>query len=86
MTGKANYSTNKVVINSSPTTGLAISKLGNSFLEWESTTTTNVGIDLGFFNNRLTGEFDWYNKMTTGILFTPSIPYPWVKSPVLQKI
>ena len=71
---QANYSTNKVVIDSSPTTGLAISKLGNSFLEWESTTTTNVGIDLGFFNNRLTGEFDWYNKMTTGILFTPSIP------------
>ena len=58
---QANYSTNKVVIDSSPTTGLAISKLGNSFLEWESTTTTNVGIDLGFFNNRLTGEFDWYN-------------------------
>lgn len=71
---QANYTTNKVVLDATPTTGLAISKLGNSLLEWETTTTTNVGLDFGFFGNRLTGEVEWYNKMTSGILFTPAIP------------
>jgi len=37
-------------------------------IKWESTATTNVGIDFGFFNNRLTGSIDAYYKNTTNIL------------------
>ena len=36
----------------------------------------NVGLDFGFFNNRLTGTVDWFNKKTTGILI--NLPAPAV--------
>ncbi len=68
------YSSNKVVIGGIPSSGFAISKLGNDKLSWESTTTTNLGFDFGFFDNRLTGELELYNKHTSGILYAPSIP------------
>jgi len=71
---QATYYTNKVVLDGDLAIGLHQGKLANTDLEWETTTTTNIGIDYGFFSNRLSGEIDVYNKLTTGILFTPSIP------------
>lgn len=35
---------------------------------WEKVATINGGIDLGFLNNRLTGSFDMYKRLTTGML------------------
>jgi TonB-linked SusC/RagA family outer membrane protein len=70
---QSSYSTTEVVLDGTPTTGLYVSKLGNSQLEWETTTTTDIGLDFGLFANRLSGEIDWYNKLTEGILFTPSL-------------
>ncbi|MBR5102402.1 MAG: SusC/RagA family TonB-linked outer membrane protein, partial [Muribaculaceae bacterium] len=40
----------------------------NRDLKWETTTTTNVGLDFGFMNNRLTGSIDWYYRKTTDLL------------------
>ena len=37
-------------------------------LTWESIATTNIGIDLGFFNNDLNVNFDWYQRDTKGML------------------
>ena len=37
-------------------------------LTWETITTTNVGIDLGFFNNDLNVNFDWYQRDTKDML------------------
>ena len=71
---QATYYTDKVVLGGDLATGLHQSKLANTALEWETTTTANIGLDYGFFANRLSGEIDLYNKVTTGILFTPSIP------------
>lgn len=68
------YETNKGVIDGVPATGLAVTKLGNEALVWESTKITNIGIDFGFFGDRLSGEFEGYHKLTSGILYTPSIP------------
>lgn len=36
--------------------------------KWESTTTTNIGIDWGFNNNRVYGSVDLYNKDTKDLL------------------
>ena len=36
--------------------------------KWEQTATTNLGLDFGFFNNRVTGNLDVYNKLTTDLL------------------
>ena len=45
----------------------------NPDLKWETTTTWNVGFDLGFFNNRLTVNADWYLRKTTDLLaFVPT--------------
>lgn len=64
------------VLNNSMVTGVAQSALANSALTWESTKVADVGLDFGFFNNRLTGTFDYFNKCTTGILI--SLPAPAV--------
>ena len=37
-------------------------------LQWEETSQTNIGIDYGFFNNRLNGALDFYYKKTTDLL------------------
>ena len=37
-------------------------------IKWESTTTSNIGLDFGFFNNRLTGTLDVYYKKTSDLL------------------
>lgn len=39
-------------------------------LKWETTTTKNIGLDFGFFNNRLSGSVDVYQKDTKDLLST----------------
>ncbi|HEY9044979.1 MAG TPA: TonB-dependent receptor [Ohtaekwangia sp.] len=40
----------------------------NSDLKWESTAQINIGIDYGFFDNRLRGSIDYYHKNTSDLL------------------
>ena len=40
----------------------------NPDLRWEKTATTNVGLDFGLFNGRLTGSVDVYDKKTTDLI------------------
>ena len=44
---------------------------------WEKVTQWNVGLDWGFFNYRLSGSFDFYNRFTKGML-TDGQPLPGV--------
>ena len=37
-------------------------------LKWETTTTQNIGLDFGFFNNRISGSIEVYNKKTKDLL------------------
>jgi TonB-linked SusC/RagA family outer membrane protein len=46
----------------------------NPSLTWEQTTTTNLGIDYGFLDNRISGSIDVYQKKTSHLLNT--IPQP----------
>lgn len=46
------------------TTGLFVDNLGNDDLKWETVYQTNIGLDYGFFDNRLRGSIDVYNKRT----------------------
>jgi TonB-linked SusC/RagA family outer membrane protein len=48
-------------------TGLTITNPGNSTLSWETTSTTNIGIDFDLFN-RLSGSIDLYHKKTKDLL------------------
>jgi len=37
-------------------------------IKWETTTTTNIGLDFGFLNNRISGSVDFYYKKTKDLL------------------
>ncbi len=50
------------------------SQLGNPDLRWETTEQVDIGLDFGFFNNRLTGEIDYYEKNTSGLLLNVNVP------------
>ncbi len=41
---------------------------------WERIATTNVGVDFGFFNNQLSGTFDWFLRQNKGMLISVSYP------------
>ena len=43
-------------------------------IKWEETTTSNIGLDLGFIKDRVTFSFDLYNRVTTNLLNSVSIP------------
>lgn len=45
----------------------------NPDLRWEQTSQANIGFDMVFFRN-FTVTFDWFDKVTTGILQNPRIP------------
>lgn len=52
-------------------------------LSWEKKTTTNLGIDFGFFDNRLYGSFDYFFDRTDGIIGRPVVPTTFgAKAPI----
>lgn len=54
--------------------GYRISGLANPDLEWEKTRTAEVGVDLGFLNNRFNLSATYYNRLTTGKYAALSLP------------
>ena len=56
------------------TIGTKPSQLPNPDLRWEESESTDVGLDLGFLQNKLTFTFDWFLKNTNGMLMTMSLP------------
>jgi len=49
---------------------------GNPDLKWETSTTTNVGIDFNVFKDRLSGSVDYFYKKTSDVLFEQNIVQP----------
>ncbi|GAA4825093.1 TonB-dependent receptor [Algivirga pacifica] len=49
--------------------GVAPERLSNSNLRWETTVQTNIGLDMGFYNERLTATMDLYRKETNDLLY-----------------
>jgi iron complex outermembrane receptor protein len=45
----------------------------NQDLKWETTTTSNIGLDFGLFNNRITGSVDYYYRKTTDLINDASV-------------
>lgn len=59
---------------SSNAMGYYVSTLPNSKLGWEFSETWNYGLDFGFFNNRLTGTFEYYSTATKNLLLDVKLP------------
>ena len=60
--------------NGTLTSGINIGNPGNTNLKWETTTQSNVGLDLGILKNRLTLEADYFQKYTTDLLLSEPLP------------
>ncbi len=54
--------------------GQTYSSVGNPDLRWETTYQTNTGFELGFWGNKMTFEFDYFNKITKDILIDLQLP------------
>ena len=54
-------------------TGAWIAVLGNEDLKWEEVNQFDLGLDLGFFGNRLTFTYDYYNRQTRDMLYQGSL-------------
>ena len=62
--------------NYSGSAGIVPSSLANLGLSWETNNTLNLGIDYGFFENRITGSIDAFDRRTKDLLL--SQPILWI--------
>lgn len=67
------YSVNSYVFGNNVSSGFGMSSFSNPDLKWETTTVTNIGLDVTTLSNRLNATVEWYNKVTDGILYQPSL-------------
>ena len=54
--------------------GSAFTSSGNDEIKWETSTTTNIGVDFGFFDGKLNGTFEYFNKVTSDMLLQVPVP------------
>ncbi|MFN3379628.1 MAG: SusC/RagA family TonB-linked outer membrane protein, partial [Runella zeae] len=54
--------------------GYRPSSIRNSDLRWETTSTFNLGVDFGLWNNRITGAIEVYQSKTTDLLLPKLLP------------
>ena len=54
--------------------GIRPSSLGNPNLKWERNQTTNLGLDYGFFNGRVKGAIEVYERLSKDLLLNRAIP------------
>jgi len=62
------------VFGDDPAKGYAPSLIQTKGVGWEKTTTSNIGIDFGFFRNRLSGTIELYRANTHDLLLDKTIP------------
>lgn len=55
-------------------TGIKPTQLPNPELKWETTSQLDIGLDFGFLDNRINGEFDFYYKKTKDLLLNQRLP------------
>lgn len=59
---------NRFSFDSSPVVGAQLNQIENPDLKWETTTELNIGLDFGFFNNRIIGAFEYFDKTIDDLL------------------
>lgn len=62
------------ILGNSRTDGAALLQLANQDIGWEKTEMSNIGLDVGLFDGKLTIEGDYFIKNTRDILLTLPIP------------
>lgn len=67
--GNSNY-----IFGGTLTPGKAVSSLGNSLLSWEKNKQFDAGVDIGLFKDRISITYDYYNRITDGLLYRVDVP------------
>jgi iron complex outermembrane receptor protein len=75
--------TGTTYINGVQIQAVGVTQNDNPDLKWESTAMTNIGLDFGFLNNRITGTLEVYNKQTSDLIWnypvsTTKYLYPYL--------
>ena len=82
----ANVEPRTVVIDGMKATSYIIANKSNPDLKWETTTSYNIGLSTGFFQNRLTVTFDAYYKKTNDLLLDVPVEQVTGFSTVLRNV
>ncbi len=53
--------------------GTTIGPIGSTGLKWETTTSTDVGLDFGFFDNRISGSVAYYTKSISDLILRGNV-------------
>ena len=80
--GIGNYATRSAIgspvyypySGTSQSTGYYAASIVDPDLKWEKSHEFNIGLDFGFWNNRLTGSIDWYSKTSKDLLYDVALP------------
>lgn len=68
--------TNGAIINNANTQGMAETGTANPDISWEVATSSNIGLEMGFFDNRLAVEMDYFFVLTEDILAKKNFSVP----------
>ena len=64
------------LVNGKPVTIILPQQYSNPDIKWEQTRQIDLGLDFGLWDSRLRGSFDYYDKLTTDLLLSVSVPAP----------
>lgn len=70
----AGVNTYNYVLGGALAPGKGLGNLGNNALTWEETKQLDLGIDIGFLNDRIYLMYDYYKKKVDGLLYQVDIP------------
>ena len=70
----AKYNSRNIFFNQSIAPAVVLASLPSTGLEWEKTYQTDIGLEIGFQNNRYSIEIDYYNKQTKDLLLARPLP------------
>ncbi|WP_424002335.1 SusC/RagA family TonB-linked outer membrane protein [Maribacter sp. IgM3_T14_3] len=63
------------VVDGSIVTGVSPRNIANDLLKWEASEELTIGLDYGFFNNRISGSFDYYQRTSNDLLLENPVSF-----------
>jgi len=70
----AKYTPRNIFFNQSISPAVILASLPSTGLEWEKTYQMDIGLEIGFLNNRYSVELDYYDKQTKDLLLAKPLP------------
>ncbi|HVI45311.1 MAG TPA: TonB-dependent receptor [Chitinophaga sp.] len=81
------YSTGRnYVFGNTQNTGVYLNQVANPDLSWETAREVNLGLDFSLFNDRISGTFEYFNKVISNLLSSRPLPSYFVVSAMAANI